>query len=107
MTATKLLSEKGKKVDEAVYGSAVEGRVVDLVALLIVVGNRISDLVLDQSEDAHHHLHSKQKATIYELLVREALGLGHGCSSAAKWKCSPTEDDTAGQRKLLLCQIQS
>ncbi|XP_021673165.2 uncharacterized protein LOC110659514 isoform X2 [Hevea brasiliensis] len=105
LTAIKLLSEKTKEVDEVAYASAIGGRVVDLAALLVVAAQKVNESILEL-HDAD--LNSKERTTIYERVIREALSLSRSATSlsAVKRKIAPTKSESAGKRKLLLCEIE-
>lgn len=105
MSAIKLLCEKTKDLDGVAYASAMEGRVIDFAALLVVAANRVNELTF---EILDADLNCKRKATIYECLISESLSLGRTDTplGAAKRKCSPSKVEREGKRKLLLCGIE-
>ncbi|XP_012084849.2 uncharacterized protein LOC105644184 isoform X2 [Jatropha curcas] len=106
-TAIKLLSEKTKEIEEVAYASAMEGRVVDIACLLVVAAQKVNESMLELH---NADLNSKEKTTIYECVIREALGLGRAESAtppkAAKRNFAPSKSESTGKRKLLLCVIE-
>lgn len=105
MTAVRLLSEKTKEIAEVAYANSVQGRIVPLAALLIVAPEKVNEGVLEL-RDADTG--SKEKTTVYEGVIREALSLGRQptTSRAAKRSCSPSQGENAERRKLLLREIE-
>lgn len=106
LTAVKLLTEKRKEVDEVAYANAIDGRIVPLAALLIVAAEKVIDADIEL-QDAD--LGPKQKTTIYECVIKEALSLGRATttsSGAAIRTCAPSRDQSSVKRKLLLCEME-
>lgn len=105
MTTVKLLSQKTKELDEVAYANAVGGRIVALAALLIVAADKVNEsiLVLHDSD-----LGAKERTTIYECVIREALALGRATKlqRAVKRNSTPTTSQSAEKRKLLLLEIE-
>ncbi|XP_062020652.1 uncharacterized protein LOC133737033 [Rosa rugosa] len=60
-------------IAEVAYSYAVQGRVASLTALLIVAAEKVIDSVLELRNSKSG---CKEKLTIYECLIREALALG-------------------------------
>lgn len=105
MTTVRLLSEKTKEIAEVAYSIAMEGRIIQLAALLIVAPEKVNESVLEL-RDAESG--SKEKMTIYEAMIREALSLGREMTTlrVAKGTSTPTEVENAERRKLLLREIE-
>ncbi|KAK9194804.1 hypothetical protein WN944_005511 [Citrus x changshan-huyou] len=105
LTTVKLLSQKTKELDEVAYANAVGGRIVALAALLIVAADKVNEsiLVLHDSD-----LGAKEKTTIYECVIREALALGRATKlqRAVKRSSTPTTSQSAEKRELLLLEIE-
>ncbi|PRQ53762.1 putative transcription factor C3H family [Rosa chinensis] len=93
LSTVKLLSEKTKKIAEVAYSFAVKGRVASLTALLIVAAKKVNNSVLELRDSDTGR---KEKVTIYECLIREALALG----------CRTRESENSERRKLLVCEIE-
>ncbi|KAG7985394.1 hypothetical protein I3843_03G024000 [Carya illinoinensis] len=105
LTTVKLLSEKTKEIAEVAYSNAIEGRIIPLAALLIVAPEKVKESVLEL-RDAESG--SKEKMTIYEGVIREALSLGREMTTlrVAKATSTPTEVKNTDSRKLLLREIE-
>ncbi|KAL5739040.1 hypothetical protein ACOSP7_027966 [Xanthoceras sorbifolium] len=105
LTTVKLLSEKTKEINEVAYATAIGGRIVALAALLVVAAEKVNEsiLVLHDAE-----MGSKEKTTIYEGVIKEALSLGRAATPlrAVKLSCAPTKSQAAEKRRLLLCEIE-
>ncbi|XP_050281658.1 uncharacterized protein LOC126722549 [Quercus robur] len=102
LTAVKLLSEKTKEAAEVAYANAVNGRIVPLAALLVVAASKINDAVVEVSCN-----NSKEKATVYEGVVRKALSLGPETASLGGAEVVEGDGDVAAERrKLLLREIE-
>lgn len=101
----KLLSDKTNEITEVAYACAVQGRVAALTALLIVAAEKINDSVLELRDSDSG---SKEKVSIYECLIREALALGRTTTSlrAAKRTSTATESENSEKRKVLLREIE-
>lgn len=101
----RLLSEKTKEIGQVAYANAVEGRIVALAALLIVAAEKISETVLELRDNDSA---SKEKVTLYECVVREALSLVGPKTPlrAAKPTSTATESDNSEKRRLLLLEIE-
>lgn len=101
----RLLSEKTKELGDVAYASAVEGRIVALAALLAVAAEKVNEAVLEL-RDADSG--SKEKVTIYECVIREALSLAPSTTPlrAAKRTSTTTESDDADKRRILLLEIE-
>lgn len=99
----KLLSEKTKETAEVAYANAVNGRIVPLAALLVVAASKINEAVVEVSCN-----NSKEKATVYEGVVRKALSLGPETASlgGAEVEVEGDGDVAADRRKLLLREIE-
>lgn len=100
----RLLTEKTKEVAEVAFAKAVEGRIVALGALLIVTAEKINESVLEFRDTVSG---TKEKMSIYECVLQEALSLGSAATptKTAKHSCS-TESQNAKKRKLLLREIE-
>lgn len=87
------------------YKMAEAGRVVDLAALLVAAADKIHESILPV-RDAD--LDCKEKTTIYEAVIREALALGAPTPSlrAAKRVTVLSESERSEKRKLLLSVIE-
>lgn len=91
------------------YANAVGGRITALAALLVVAADKVNEsiLVLHDSD-----LGAKEKTTIYECVIREALALGRATKTTppplrgVKRHCTLTTSESAEKRKLLLCEIE-
>ncbi|BFG26698.1 hypothetical protein CerSpe_129720 [Prunus speciosa] len=105
LTTVRLLSEKTKEIGQVAYANAVEGRIVALAALLIVAAEKISETVLELRDNDSA---SKEKVTLYECVVREALSLVGPTTPlrAAKPTSTATESDNSEKRRLLLLEIE-
>ncbi|KAK7852020.1 heterogeneous nuclear ribonucleoprotein 1 [Quercus suber] len=102
LTAVKLLSEKTKEAAEVAYANAVNGRIVPLAALLVVAASKINEAVVEVSCN-----NSKEKATVYEGVVRKALSLGPETASLGGDEVVEGDGDVAAERrKLLLREIE-
>ncbi|KAL4600685.1 hypothetical protein ACB092_11G216100 [Castanea dentata] len=103
LTAVKLLSEKTKELAEVAYANAVNGRIVPLAALLVVAASKINEAVVEVSCN-----NSKEKATVYEGVVRKALSLAPETASlgGAEVVVEGDGDVAAERRKLLLREIE-
>ncbi|WRX20459.1 RNA recognition motif domain - like 10 [Theobroma cacao] len=106
LTAVKLLSEKTKAIGEVAYSIAMGGKIVALAALLIVAAEKVNEsiIVLRDAESG-----SKEKDTVYQCVIREALLLGRPDTSplrAAKRHCTLSKVESDKKRKLLLCEIE-
>lgn len=98
----KLLSEKTKEAAEVAYANAVNGRIVPLAALLVVAASKINEAVVEVS-----CTNSKEKATVYEGVVRKALSLGPETASLGGAEVVEGDGDVAAERrKLLLREIE-
>lgn len=94
----RLLSGKTKEIGQVAYANAVEGRIVALAALLIVAAEKISETVLELRDNDSA---SKEKVTLYECVVREALSLVRPTTPL-----TATENDNSEKRRLLLLEIE-
>lgn len=105
LTTVRLLSEKTKELGDVAYANAVEGRIVALAALLAVAAEKVNEAVLEL-RDADSG--SKEKVTIYECVIREALSLAPSTTPlrAAKRTSTTTESDDAEKRRILLLEIE-
>ncbi|KAH0973709.1 hypothetical protein GBA52_025865 [Prunus armeniaca] len=105
LTTVRLLSEKTKEIGQVAYANAVEGRIVALAALLVVAAEKISETVLELRDNDSA---SKEKVTLYECVVREALSLVRPTTplTAAKRTSTATENDNSEKRRLLLLEIE-
>lgn len=89
------------------YAQAMEGRVVSLAAILMVASEKVTETMM-----VLHDVDSgcKQKTTIYESLVSEALALGKvdttSSPRAAKRIHALTQEECEKKRKLLICEIE-
>ncbi|XP_010661053.1 uncharacterized protein LOC100264593 isoform X2 [Vitis vinifera] len=102
LTAVKFLTEKTKDIAEVAYVTAMEGRVIALAALLVVAADKVNASILVLQSDGD--LSSKEKTSIYECVVKEALSLGRtetSKSTTCKWKSEEVE-----KRALLLCEME-
>lgn len=99
----KLLSEKTKELAEVAYANAVNGRIVPLAALLVVAASKINEAVVEVSCN-----NSKEKATVYEGVVRKALSLAPETASlgGAEVVIEGDGDVATERRKLLLREIE-
>lgn len=80
----------------------MEGRVIALAALLVVAADKVNASILVLQSDGD--LSSKEKTSIYECVVKEALSLGRtetSKSTTCKWKSEEVE-----KRALLLCEME-
>ncbi|XP_015879390.4 uncharacterized protein LOC107415561 isoform X2 [Ziziphus jujuba] len=104
LTTVRLLAEKTKEIAEVAFAKAVEGRIVALGALLMVAAEKINESVLEFRDTDSG---SKEKMTIYECVLREAMSLDSATapSEMAKHSCS-TDSENAKKRKLLLREIE-
>ncbi|KAL5582316.1 hypothetical protein UlMin_014758 [Ulmus minor] len=104
LSTIRLLSEKTKEASELACRKAIEGRIVDLAALLLVSAEKINESILEVRDTGTG---SKEKMTIYECVIREALSLGRATTPSEKPipNCSIGGDD-AERRKLMLSQIE-
>ncbi|KAJ4823929.1 hypothetical protein Tsubulata_009763 [Turnera subulata] len=108
LTVLKLLVDKTKQINEVIHARAIQGRVVELAALLLVAAGRVNDsIVFLQEGDSE----SKEKATVFERVVKEAILLGNGTPSSKKAaskkrQCVLSERERAEKRKLLLSEIE-
>ncbi|KAJ6364960.1 hypothetical protein OIU76_029858 [Salix suchowensis] len=105
LTTLKLLADKTKDIGDVAYKMAEAGRVVDLAALLVAATDKIHESILPV-RDAD--LDCKEKTTIYEAVIREALALGAPTPSlrAAKRVTVLSESERSEKRKLLLYVIE-
>ncbi|XP_040369777.1 uncharacterized protein LOC121051460 isoform X2 [Rosa chinensis] len=106
LSTVKLLSEKTKEIADVAYGYAVKGRVASLTALLIVAAEKVNDSVLELRDSESG---TKEKLTIYEWLIREALSMGGRTAlplRAAKRASTATEGENSERRKLVLREIE-
>lgn len=94
----RLLSGKTKEIGQVAYANAVEGRIVALAALLIVAAEKISETVLELRDNDSA---SKEKVTLYECVVLEALSLVRPTTPL-----TATENDNSEKRRLLLLEIE-
>lgn len=102
----RILSEKTKETADVAYAQGIEGQVVSFAALLMVAEEKVKEsvMVLHDAESG-----CKEKTTIYESLIREALALGREDSTSirvAKRTNNPTKAECNEKRKLLLCEIE-
>lgn len=103
----KLLSERTKAIGEVAYSAAMGGKIVALAALLIVAAEKVNDSVV-VLRDAYSG--SKEKDTVYQCVIREALSSGRRDKSPSRTAkrnyLSPTKVEPDMKRKLLLCEIE-
>ena len=103
----KLLSERTKAIGEVAYSLVMGGKIVALAALLVVAAEKVNESIV-VLRDAYSG--SKEKDTIYQCVIREALSLGRretSPSRTAQRNCtSPTKVESDKKRKLLLCEIE-
>lgn len=104
----KLLSERTKAIAEVAHSIAMAGKVVALAALLVVAAEKVNESMV-VIRDAYSG--SKEKDTIYQCVIREALSVGRRDTSppsrTAKKNCTlPTKVESDRKRKLLLCEIE-
>ncbi|GMH15660.1 hypothetical protein Nepgr_017501 [Nepenthes gracilis] len=117
LTAIRLLSEKTKEIIDVAYSIAMEGKVVLLAALLMLAADKVTsvlevrnevDLVLEGK--AEGHLSFKEKMTVYDCVIREALflkQLGNSTSlKVIKRSSKLIKNENEELRKLLLCEIE-
>lgn len=102
----RLLGDRTKEITDVAYAHGIEGQVVSFAALLMVAEEKVkgSIMVLHDAESG-----CKEKTTIYESLIREALALGREDSTSvriAKRTRNPTKAECIEKRKLLLCEIE-
>ncbi|XVF58264.1 hypothetical protein PTKIN_Ptkin07bG0050800 [Pterospermum kingtungense] len=83
------------------------GKIVALAALLLVAAEKVNESLV-VLRDAYSG--SKEKDTIYQCVIREALSLGRRDTSpsrTAKRNCTPpAKVESDMKRKLLLCEIE-
>ncbi|KAL6136455.1 hypothetical protein ACLB2K_061750 [Fragaria x ananassa] len=106
LSTVKLLSEKTKEIADVAYAYAVKGRIASLTALLIAAAEKVNDCVLELRD---FESGCKEKVTLYECLIREALALGGRAAPplrAAKRASKATEGENSERRKLLLREIE-
>lgn len=106
MTTIRLLGDKTKETAEVACAKAIEGRIVALAALLVVAAEKINESILEFRDTDSG---SKEKMTIYECVIREALSLGRATSSlkTPKGTSSPgSGSEDSRKRKLLLSGIE-
>ncbi|XP_060959035.1 uncharacterized protein LOC115700489 isoform X2 [Cannabis sativa] len=96
MNTIKLICEKTKEAAEVARAMAVEGGVVALAAILVVAAEKINESILEFRDSDSG---SKEKMTIYECVIREALSLGRATSSVK-------ESEDSKKRKVLLSEIE-
>ena len=96
LNTIRLICEKTKEAAEVARVKAVAGRVVALAAILVVAAEKINESILE-FRDADSG--SKEKMTIYECMIREALSLGRATSSVK-------ESEDSLKRKFLLFEIE-
>ncbi|XP_062106663.1 uncharacterized protein LOC133818003 [Humulus lupulus] len=96
LNTIRLICEKTKDAAEVARAKAVEGRVVALAAILVVAAEKINESILEFRDTDSG---SKEKMTIYECVIREALSLGRATSSVK-------ESEDSQKRKLLLSEIE-
>lgn len=101
----RLLCDKTKEIAEVAYAYAVQGRVAAFTALLIVAAEKVNVSVLELRDSESD---SKEKVTIYECLVREALAVGGSTTPlrAAKRTSTATESGNLEKKKVLLREIE-
>ncbi|XP_057953695.1 uncharacterized protein LOC131147990 [Malania oleifera] len=107
LTVVKLLAEKTKDILKVAYGCAVECRVVPLAALLMVAAEKVNTSALVPRHDTD--LGCKDKITVYDCVIREALSLGW--TGISSWRTKKrtaiwNQSENAERRKLLLCEIE-
>ncbi|PON67324.1 Splicing factor-like protein [Trema orientale] len=105
LNTVRLICEKTKETAEVACAKAVEGRIVALAAILGVAAEKINESILEFRDSDSG---SKEKMTIYERVIREALSLGPANSSVKtpKGTSSPARSVIDSQRrKLLLAEI--
>ncbi|XP_039014377.1 uncharacterized protein LOC120144371 [Hibiscus syriacus] len=103
LTAVKLLSERTQAIGEVAHSAAVGGKIVALAALLIVAAEKVNDAVVVLP---NVYSGSKEKDTVYQCVIREALSAGLRDTSPSITATSPTKVGTDMKRKLLLCEIE-
>ncbi|KAL6143451.1 hypothetical protein ACLB2K_054146 [Fragaria x ananassa] len=106
LSTVKLLSEKTKEIADVAYAYAVKGSIASLTALLITAAEKVNDCVLELRDSESG---CKEKVTLYECLIREALALGGRATPplrAVKRASTATEGENSERRKLLLRQIE-
>ncbi|KAF4393141.1 hypothetical protein G4B88_001875 [Cannabis sativa] len=90
MNTIKLICEKTKEAAEVARAMAVEGGVVALAAILVVAAEKINDSILEFRDSDSG---SKEKMTIYECVIREALSFGRATSSVKESEDSKKRKD--------------
>ncbi|XP_011013707.1 PREDICTED: uncharacterized protein LOC105117663 isoform X6 [Populus euphratica] len=105
LTTLKLLADKTEEIGDLAYRMAEAGRVVDLAALLVVAADKINESILPVRDAV---IDCKEKTTIYEAVIIEALALGGPTPllRAAKRVTVLSESERAEKRKLLLYEIE-
>ncbi|KAK9012578.1 hypothetical protein V6N11_040623 [Hibiscus sabdariffa] len=103
LTAVKLLSERTKAIGEVAYSAAMGGKIVALAALLLVASEKVNEAVV-VLRDAYSG--SKEKETVYQCVIREALSSGLRDTSPSRTVTSPSRVGPDMKRKLLLCEIE-
>lgn len=101
----RLLIEKTKEIDDVAYSIAIGGRIIQLTALLIVAAERVNEAILVLHEG---EIKSKEKTTIYERVIKEALSLGRSSTQLRAFRRSSalTKLECEEKRKLLLREIE-
>lgn len=98
LSTVRLLAEKTKEAAKVAYRCAMEGRVISLGAMLMVAAATINESILEVRTDAD--LGTKEKVTIYDCVVREALSLGRTITKP------PPIAENSEKRKALLREIE-
>ncbi|GAB2287926.1 hypothetical protein Dimus_022278 [Dionaea muscipula] len=109
LTAIKLLAEKTREIVDVAYAVAMKGRVVTLGALLMVAADKVNTSVLEMRTEAD--LGSKEKQTVYDCVIREALSLKQLSIQGTVFKgikrtSTLTDIENEALRRLLLCEIE-
>ncbi|KAK6928204.1 Ankyrin repeat [Dillenia turbinata] len=110
LTAVKLLTEKTKDVAEMAYSKAMEGSVVPLAVLLMVATEKLinAPITVPRTDDAD--IASKDKATMYESVIREALASGRAQTTSSRvgkrMSGGLNKTEIAEKRNMLLCALE-
>ncbi|KAL9275443.1 Heterogeneous nuclear ribonucleoprotein 27C-like protein [Drosera capensis] len=110
LKAIKLLAEKTKEIGDVAYAMVKKGQVVQLSALLMVEADLVNASIIEVRTEAD--LGSKEKRTVYDCVIREALSLKQlgpvrgAFSRGTIHSSTMTEVEVQKLRRLLLCEIE-
>uniref|UniRef100_A0A7N0UZ88 Uncharacterized protein n=1 Tax=Kalanchoe fedtschenkoi TaxID=63787 RepID=A0A7N0UZ88_KALFE len=117
LTAVRLLAEKTKDIGEVAHSLAINGQAVSLAALLMVASEKVLLPLMGNGNNGD--LGTKERMTIYDCLMKEALALGRQeDSSLLSWSTLPSKtlqcindtdsstESVTRRRKLLLYEME-